>query len=76
MKQNNGGSSNWVRADVAAASLTVSERTVRNFIYLGELESKLEENGVRKGWLVSVDSLYALRDKRRLEDRKELSENR
>ena len=65
-----------MRADVAAASLTVSERTVRNFIYLGELESKLEEDGVRKGWLVSVESLYALRDKRRLEDRKELSENK
>jgi hypothetical protein len=73
MKQNGGSSSNWVRADVAAASLAVSERTVRNFIYLGELKSKLENGGIRRGWLVSVDSLYALRDKRRLEDRKEFS---
>jgi hypothetical protein len=65
---NNAESSDWVRADVAAASLGVSGRTVRNFIYSGELESKLEEDGIRKGWLVSVDGLYALRDKRRLED--------
>ena len=67
------GSSGWVTTDVAAKALGVSARTIRRFIDRGDLEGKLEEEGITRAWMVSIDSLHALRDKRNSEghDRRE-----
>jgi hypothetical protein len=56
--------SGWVNTSVAARSLNVSPRTVRWHIERGNLEAKAEGKGVRRSWLVSIDSLQALRDSR------------
>ena len=56
--------SGWVTTSVAAKSLDVSPRTVRWHIERGNLEAKAEGEGVRRSWLVSIDSLQALRDSR------------
>jgi hypothetical protein len=56
--------SGWVTTTVAAKSLNVSPRTVRWHIERGNLEAKAEGEGVRRSWLVSIDSLQALRDSR------------
>jgi hypothetical protein len=58
--------SGWVTTTVAAKSLNVSPRTVRWHIERGNLEAKAEGEGVRRSWLVSIDSLQALRDSRQL----------
>src|ERR687890_811682 len=50
--------------DKAARSLGVSPRTVRRFIDRGELEGRKVTEGIVEAWEVSIDSLYALRDKR------------
>jgi hypothetical protein len=65
--------SGWITTDVAAKALGVSPRTIRRFIDRGELEGKLEEEGIAKAWMVSIDSLHALRDRRKVEghDRRE-----
>jgi hypothetical protein len=55
------GESGWVTTDVAARSVRVSPRTIRRFIDRGLLEAKPEGEGVERRWLVSVDSLHALR---------------
>jgi hypothetical protein len=55
------GGSGWVTTDVAARAVRVSPRTVRRFIERGLLEAKPEGEGVERRWLVSVDSLHALR---------------
>ena len=39
----------------------MSPRTIRRYIERGELEAKPQGEGVRREWLVSVDSLHALR---------------
>jgi hypothetical protein len=57
--------SGWVATDVAAKSLAVSPRSVRRFIDRGELEGRKVEEGIVTAWEVSIDSLYALRDKRK-----------
>jgi hypothetical protein len=57
-------SSGWVSTDVAAAALGVSPRTVRRYIERGDLAGRAEEQGITKAWLVSIDSLQALRDRR------------
>ncbi len=57
-------SSGWVTTDVAAAALGVSPRTVRRYIERGDLAGRSEEQGITKAWLVSIDSLQALRDRR------------
>jgi hypothetical protein len=57
--------SGWVATDVAAKSLGVSPRSVRRFIDRGELEGRKVEEGIVTAWEVSIDSLYALRDKRK-----------
>jgi Helix-turn-helix domain len=59
--------SGWVTTDVAAKAFGVSPRTIRRFIDRGELEGKLEEEGITKAWMVSIDSLQALRDRRKAE---------
>jgi hypothetical protein len=59
--------SGWVTTDVAAKAVRVSPRTIRRYIDQGKLEAKLQGEGVRREWLVSVDSLHALRASRTIE---------
>jgi regulator of replication initiation timing len=56
--------SGWTATDVAAKSLGVTPRTVRRLIDRGELEGRKVREGIVEAWEVSIDSLYALRDKR------------
>lgn len=58
-------SSGYVTTDVAAAALRLSPRSVREYIRAGELEAMSEGEGVQKRWLVSIDSVQALREQRR-----------
>ena len=58
------GDSGWVTTRVAAEALGVNPRTIRTYIERGDLESKAEGEGIQKTYLVSIDSLYALRDQR------------
>ena len=53
--------------DVAAEALGVSSRTVRNYILNGDLVARKEKEGINERYVVSVDSLYALRDRRKQE---------
>ena len=62
-----GAESGWITTDVAAKALGVSPRTIRRLIDRGDLEGKLEEEGITKAWMVSIDSLHALRDRRKAE---------
>jgi hypothetical protein len=56
--------SGWVTTKVAAEALGVDPRTVRTYINRGDLDAKVEGEGVEKAYLVSVDSVYSLRDRR------------
>lgn len=56
--------SGHVTTEVAAAGLGVSPRTVRDYIKAGKLEAETQGEGVERRWLVSVDSLHALRQSR------------
>jgi hypothetical protein len=53
--------SGWVTTKVAAHALRVDPRTVRKYIQQGKLEAKVEGEGVEKTYMVSIDSVYALR---------------
>jgi chromosome segregation ATPase len=68
-KRQDGGSgeepSGWVNTDVAAEALGVSSRSVRNYILNGDLVARKEKEGINERYVVSVDSLYALRDRRK-----------
>jgi helix-turn-helix protein len=55
------GDSGWVTTDVAARAIRVSPRTIRRYIEQHKLEAKPQGEGVRREYLVSVDSLHALR---------------
>ena len=57
-------SAGWVTTQQAARSLGISARTVRWHIEKGNLEALLEGEGVRRTWLVSIDSLHAFRNTR------------
>ena len=57
--------SGWVGTQQAARSLGVSPRTVRWHIEQGNLVAKPEGEGVRRTWLVSIDSLQSFMDARR-----------
>jgi hypothetical protein len=57
--------SGWVGTQQAARSLGVSPRTIRWHIEQGNLVAKPEGEGVRRTWLVSIDSLQSFRDARR-----------
>jgi chromosome segregation ATPase len=59
------GTSGWVNTDVAAEALGVSSRSVRNYILNGDLVARKEKEGINERYVVSVDSLYALRDRRK-----------
>ncbi len=61
------GESGWITTDVAARAVRVSPRTIRRYIDQGKLEAKPQGEGVRREWLVSVDSLHALRASRTIE---------
>ena len=54
----------WVTTQVAARSLAISPRTVRWHIEQGHIEAKPQGEGVKRSWLVSIDSLQAFRDTR------------
>ena len=58
------GGSGYVTTKVAAEALGVNPRTIRTYIERGDLEAKVEGIGIQKTYLVSIDSLYALRDQR------------
>lgn len=60
--------SGWITTEVAAKAVRVSPRTIRRYIDQGKLEAKQQGEGVRSEWLVSVDSLHALRASRTFED--------
>src|ERR671917_1021773 len=70
-RRQNGGrgeeTSGWVNTDVAAEALGVSSRSVRNYILNGDLVARKEKEGINERYVVSVDSLYALRDRRKQE---------
>ncbi len=52
----------------AGKALGVSPRTVQTYIRKGLLQGKVEGDGVRRTWYVSIDSLNALRAQRLAED--------
>ena len=52
--------SGWITTDVAAKAVRVSPRTIRRYIDQGRLQAKQQGTGVRREWLVSVDSLHTL----------------
>jgi hypothetical protein len=58
------GRSGWVTTRVAAEALGVNPRTIRTYIERGDIEAKAEGTGIQKTYLVSIDSVYALRDRR------------
>jgi hypothetical protein len=62
------GESGWITTEVAAKAVRVSPRTIRRYIEQGRLEAKPQGEGVRREWLVSVDSLHALRATRTFEE--------
>src|SRR5215212_7660077 len=67
IRGNDSGTSGWVNTDVAAEALGVSSRSVRNYILNGDLAGRKEKEGINERYVVSVDSLYALRDRRKQE---------
>src|SRR5215212_7556488 len=54
----------WTNTTAAAKALGVSPRTVQTYIRKGLLQGKVEGEGVRRTWYVSIDSLNALRAQR------------
>jgi predicted ArsR family transcriptional regulator len=59
-----GGYEGWVSTDVAAKALGVSPRTVRRMLDRGELQGRLEADGINKAWTVDITSVQRLRDER------------
>lgn len=62
--------SGWVATDVAAKAVRVSPRTIRRYIDQGRLQAKQQGEGVRREWLVSVDSLHALLASRTVDEQR------
>jgi hypothetical protein len=56
--------SGWVSTQQAARTLGMSPGTVRWHIEQGNLDAKPEGEGVRRSWLVSIDSLQPFMDAR------------
>jgi len=54
----------WTNTTAAGKALGVSPRTVQSYIHKGLLQGKVEGEGVRRTWYVSIDSLNALRARR------------
>ena len=61
---NRHGGSGWVTTQQAARALGISARTVRWHIEHGNLLAEPQGEGVKRAWLVSIDSLQAFRDTR------------
>jgi excisionase family DNA binding protein len=61
------GSQGWVTTKVAAEAIGVTPRTIRTYIHEGELEGKVEQEGINKRLLVSIASLDELRVRREKE---------
>lgn len=59
-------SSGYTTTKQAAKALGVSRRTVQSYVRRGELEAVVEGEGVEKTFYVAIDSLNALRERRRL----------
>ena len=57
----------WVTTKVAAEAIGVTPRTIRTYIHEGELEGKVEQEGINKRLLVSIASLDELRVRRETE---------
>jgi len=55
----------WVTTKVAAKALGVSRRMVQEYVRRGELQAIVEGKGVNKTYYVSIDSLSALRARRK-----------
>jgi chromosome segregation ATPase len=72
----NEGSSGWVTTDVAAEALGVSARSVRNYILDGDLVARKEKEGINERYVVSVDSLHDLRDRRKQEGKLQANRRR
>ncbi len=56
--------SGWVTTQQAAKALDVTARTVRWHIEKGNIEAVPQGEGVRRTWLVSIDSLQSFRNSR------------
>lgn len=56
--------SGWTTTKTAAQALGIDPRTVRKYIKQGKLVAKVQGEGVEKTYLVSIDSVYAMRDSR------------
>jgi hypothetical protein len=59
------GNSGWVSTGVAAELLGVSSRSVRNYILNRSLVARKQAEGINEKYLVSLESVYALRDRRK-----------
>jgi Helix-turn-helix domain len=55
----------WTTTKQAAKVLGVSRRSVQGYVHRGLLEAREEGGGVNKRFLISIDSLNALLDRRR-----------
>src|SRR5919202_5723325 len=55
----------WVTTEEAGRELGVSSRTVRNLIRRGDLEAKVEGEGIEKTYFVSMASLESLKEARK-----------
>lgn len=62
-----GEGSGWTTTKQAAKVLGVSRRMVQTYVRREELEATVEGEGVTKRYYVSIDSLNALRERRRRE---------
>ncbi len=61
------GESGWTTTKQAAKVLGVSRRSVQGYVHRGLIEAREEGEGVNKTFLISIDSLNALRDRRNRE---------
>jgi hypothetical protein len=65
--RNETSGSGWTTTKQAAKVLGVSRRSVQGYVRRGLLEAQEQGQGVNKTFLVSIDSLNALHDRRRRE---------
>lgn len=68
-------SSGWATTQQAARALNITARTVRWHIDKGNLEATPQGEGVRRTWLVSIDSVQAFRDTRQANDTRQVAED-
>ena len=61
------GASGWTTTKQAAKALNVSRRSVQGYVGRGLLDAREEGEGVNKRFLISIDSLNSLVDRRRSE---------